>query len=57
MARPSRTGQSIVEYLILATVIITAILIAKPLVQGAVNNLYKAAKDKVEASATNLKNM
>ena len=57
MARRSERGQSIVEYLILAMVIVTAILIAKPLMVQAINSLYGAATGRVQGAATTLTNM
>ena len=59
MARPTKParGQAMVEYVIIATVVILAILFARPLIQTSVRSLYTEAKNKVTQAATDLKNL
>ena len=55
--RPSKTGQSIIEYLIIITVVVLVIVALKSRVRSAVDHLYNTATDKVDQAATNLQGM
>jgi hypothetical protein len=50
-------GQSIIEYVILITVLGLLILALRGRVESAVNNLYNAATDKIDEAATDLRGM
>ncbi len=47
-------GQSMVEYLLIATAVIAALLFIKPGIQDAVNSLFTSAKDKANEAAGSL---
>ena len=49
-----RRGQAIVEYLVVATVVIAAIIAIRPAIQAAVNALYASAATKANDAATKL---
>ena len=49
-----RKGQSILEYLIISTVIVGAILVAKGKVQTGMNDLYTKAGDKTQKASNAL---
>lgn len=50
----ARRGQSILEYLVIATVIVGAIIAIRGVVQGNVNTLYTNAADHTGDAATAL---
>ena len=52
-----QAGQSILEYLVIATVIVAAILAISTQVGLRANNLYNAAANRVDASANMLRNL
>ena len=56
MARLSSSarGQSILEYLILITVLLLAVLALRGRISTAVNNLYGASADRVDQAAVDL---
>ena len=47
-------GQAIVEYLVVASVVIAAIVAVQPAIRGAVNALYASAAAKANDAATKL---
>ena len=53
----SLQGQSILEYLILIMALALVILALRGRLNGAVDNLYNAAADKVDQAAANLRGM
>ncbi|MBI3322004.1 MAG: hypothetical protein HYZ91_07050 [Candidatus Omnitrophica bacterium] len=55
--RRGNGGQSILEYLVIATVIVAAIIIAKGIVQGNMNQLYQNAAQKTSDAATALSSL
>ena len=57
MARHSEQGQSILEYVILITALMLAILFIRGPLGSAVNNLYNSATGKVDQAANDLTNM
>jgi len=52
--RRGNGGQSILEYLVIATVIVAAIIIARPIVQGHMATLYQNAAQKTADAAAAL---
>lgn len=50
----SRTGQSILEYLVIATVVVLAILLIRGTVQSNTESLFNQAAGKVGEAATQL---
>ena len=50
----SRRGQSILEYLVIATVIVGAVIGIKTLVEGHMNNLYTSAAEKTGQASSSL---
>ena len=50
-------GQAMVEYLVIATVVIAAILLARPAIQGAIQALFNNAAAKANDAANNLNNL
>jgi len=52
--RRGNGGQSILEYLVIATVIVAAIILAKTIVQGNMNTLYTNAGQKTADAAAAL---
>ena len=53
----SRRGQSILEYLVIATVIVTAILLIRTTVATHMNTLYNSAAQKTADAAGSLGNL
>ena len=51
-----RQGQAILEYLVIATVIVAAIVAVRPAIQGAVEQLYNATRDQTINAANALGN-
>ena len=51
-----RRGQAIVEYLVIATIIVGAILAIKPAIQGAVERLYNTTMTQTNSAANALGN-
>ena len=51
-----RTGQAMVEYLVIATVIIAAILLVRPQIQTAVEALFTNAATQATNAAESLNN-
>ena len=52
----NRRGQQILEYLVITTVIVLAILGIRGLVGGQANNLYNTAANKIGEADTSLQN-
>jgi len=52
-----RRGQSILEYLVIITVVVIAIFSIKEGVQGNMNDLYNKAKEKTAGAETALGNL
>jgi Flp pilus assembly pilin Flp len=53
-ASDHRAGQSIVEYLVVVTVIVALLLAFRDPLRGAVDNLYNAATAKINDAASRL---
>ena len=52
-----RRGQAMVEYLVIATVVLLAIIAARPAIQGAIQALFGNAATKANEAATGLSNL
>lgn len=52
-----RRGQSILEYLVIATVIVSAILFIRPFVNTHIRNLYNNSANKVAQASNSLGNL
>ena len=46
-----RRGQAIIEYLLIATVIIAALVAVQPAIRGAIDNLYNSAMGQTNNAA------
>ena len=53
----ARKGQAMVEYLVIATVVIAALLAVRPALQAAIQALFDNAATKANEAATNLGNL